>query len=70
MTEFGTRFENTKSGFLLIARAQEDDSIIWDCIADLVTVDALGKRYLPDTCSAAEEDEDERDKAAGDELDE
>ena len=57
MTEFGKRFENTESGFLLIARAQEDDSIIWDCVADQVTVDALGKRYLPETCSAAKEDE-------------
>ena len=45
MTEFGARFENTESGFLLIARAQEDNSIIWDCMADQVTVDALGKRY-------------------------
>ena len=70
MTEFGTRFENIKSGFLLIARAQEDDSIIWDCIADLVTVDALGKRYLPETCSAGEEDEDGRENVLGDELDE
>ncbi len=70
MAEFGTRFENTESGFLLIARAQEDNSIIWDCMADKVTVDALGKRYLPETCSAAKEDEDEREKAGGDELDE
>ena len=70
MTKFGARFENTESGFLLIARAQEDDSIVWDCMADKVTVDALGKRYLPEPCSAAKEDEDEREKAVGDELDE
>ena len=70
MTEFGARFENTESGFLLIARAQEDDSIIWDCMADQVTVDALGKRYLPETCSAGEEDEDGRENVVGDELDE
>ena len=70
MTEFGTRFENIESGFLLIARAQEDDSIIWECMADRVTVDALGKRYLPETCSGGEEDEDEPRDVAGDELDE
>lgn len=50
MTEFGTRFEDIKSGFLLIARAQEDDTIKWDCLADMVTVDALSRRYLPETC--------------------
>lgn len=70
MTEFGTRFENIESGFLLIARAQEDDSIIWECMADRVTVDALGKRYLPETCSGGEEDEDKPRDVAGDELDE
>ena len=70
MTEFGTRFENIESGFLLIARAQEDDSIIWECMADRVTVDALGKRYLPETCSGGEEDEDKQDDVAGDELEE
>lgn len=57
MTEFGTRFEDIESGFLLIARAQDDDTIEWDCLADAVTVDALGRRYLPETCSGAEDDE-------------
>ncbi|MEM1435552.1 MAG: pilin [Pseudomonadota bacterium] len=56
MTEFGTRFEDIKSGFLLIARAQDDNTIQWDCVADVVTVDALGKRYLPESCSEAKED--------------
>ena len=59
MTEFGARFEDIESGFLLIARAQDDDTIKWDCVADGVTPDALGSRYLPETCSAAEDDEDE-----------
>ena len=59
MTEFGARFEDTKSGFLLIARAQDDDTIKWDCVADVVTVDALGKRYLPESCSGAKDDENE-----------
>ena len=59
MTEFGARFEDIESGFLLIARAQDDDTIKWDCVADVVTVDALGKRYLPETCSSAKDDEDE-----------
>lgn len=59
MTEFGARFKDTESGFLLIARAQDDDSIKWECVADLVTVDALGKRYLPESCSGAKDGEDE-----------
>ena len=59
MTEFGARFEDIESGFLLIARAQDDGSIKWDCAADVVTVDALGKRYLPDNCSVTKDDEDE-----------
>lgn len=58
MTEFGARFEDIESGFLLIARAQDDGTIKWDCVADVVTVDALGGRYLPETCSGAEDDED------------
>ncbi|NQV68415.1 MAG: hypothetical protein HQ498_00180 [Pseudohongiella sp.] len=64
MTEFGTRFKDIESGFLRIARAQDDDTIKWDCVADAVTVDALGGRYLPETCSSAEDDED------GEELEE
>ena len=59
MTEFGARFEDIESGFLLIARAQDDDTIKWDCVADVVTPDALGGRYLPETCSSAEDDEGE-----------
>jgi len=59
MTEFGVRFKDIESGFLLIARIQDDDTIKWDCVADVVTVDALGRRYLPETCSSAKGDEDE-----------
>ena len=70
MTEFGARFEDIESGFLLIARAQNDDSIAWDCVADRVTVEALGERYLPETCSAEEEGGDEQENVAGDQLDE
>ena len=63
MTEFGTRFENIESGFLLIARAQDDDTVKWACIADEVTVDALDKRYLPESCKGDEdEDADKADK--------
>ena len=58
MTEFGTRFEDIKSGFLLIARAQDDDTIKWDCVADEVTVDALDERYLPEICKDDEEEDD------------
>ena len=67
MTEFGARFEDIESGFLLIARAQDDDTIKWDCVADVVTVDALDKRYLPETCSS---DEDEEGDGEGEELEE
>ena len=66
MTEFGARFEDIESGFLLIARAQDDDTIKWDCVADEVTVDALGSRYLPETCSSADEEGD----GEGEELEE
>ena len=68
MTEFGTRFKDIESGFLLIARAEEDDTIKWDCVADVVTVDALGRRYLPETCSSAKDDED--DEGDGEEQEE
>lgn len=59
MTRFGVRFEDTESAFLLIARAQDDDTIQWDCMADPVTPDALNRRYLPETCSSAKDDEEE-----------
>jgi len=65
MTEFGARFEDIESGFLLIARAQDDDTIKWDCVADEVTVDALAKSFLPKTCSRAEGDEDEEGDGDG-----
>lgn len=61
MKEFGARWEDITSGFLLIARAQDDDTIEWDCVADEVTPDALGKRYLPKTCSLAKDDKDEEE---------
>ncbi len=63
MTAFGARFEDVKSGFLLIARAQDDNTIQWECVADEVTVDALEKRYLPESCSKAKDDEAEDDEA-------
>ena len=59
MTEFGTRFEDTESAFLLIASAQSDGTIQWKCRADLVTVEALDKRYLPETCKDNEDEEEE-----------
>lgn len=65
MTEFGGRFEDIESGFLLIARAQDDDTIKWDCVADVVTAEALGKRYLPETCSAKDDEDGDED---GEEL--
>ena len=65
MREFGTRFEEIKSGYLLIARAQDEGTIKWDCVADQVSVDALDKRYLPETCKDEEEEEDEEDEEEG-----
>ena len=67
MTEFGLRFEDIESGFLLIARAQDDDTIKWDCVADGVTPDALGNSYLPKTCKKAKGDEDEEGDDEGEE---
>ena len=61
MREFGTRFEDIKSGYLLIARALDDGTIKWDCVADQVSVDALDKRYLPETCKDEEEEEERGD---------
>ena len=39
---------------------QSDGTIQWNCTADLVTVEALDKRYLPETCKD-NEDEEEKD---------
>ncbi len=55
LTEFGERFEETESAYLLIARGQEDGTIIWDCKEDTVTINALSRRYLPDTCRVESE---------------
>ena len=68
MDEFGLRFEDIESGFLLIARAQDDDTIKWDCVADGVTPDALGSRYLPETCKKAKDDKDEEGDGEGEEV--
>jgi hypothetical protein len=70
MTEFGARFEDIESGFLLIARAQDDDTIKWEYVADVVTADVLSRRYLPETCRSAKDDEDEGGNSEGEELEE
>ncbi len=41
---------------------QDDNTAKWACIADEVTVDALDKRYLPETCKDEEEDEEEEEE--------
>lgn len=61
MTEFGTRFKDIESGFLLIARAQDDGTIKWHCVADVVTVDALDKDYLPEGCGKSKDDDEEEE---------
>lgn len=68
MSEFGVRFRDIESGFLLIARAQDDNTIKWDCVADGVTPDALARRYLPETCSSEKDDEDEERDGEGEVL--
>jgi hypothetical protein len=70
MTEFGARFKDIESGFLLIARAQDDDTIKWEYVADVVTADVLSRRYLPETCRSAKDDEDEGGNSEGEELEE
>ena len=57
MTEFGARFEDIESGFLFIARAQDDDTIQWECVSDVVTVDALASRHLPESCKGGEDED-------------
>lgn len=57
LSEFGERFEKHESGFLLVARAQDDGTILWDCMADAGTADALPSRYLPESCTRASETE-------------
>ena len=59
MTEFGARFEDIESGYLLIAIVQDDNTIEWNCVADVVTVDALDRRYLPETCKDGEDEDEE-----------
>jgi hypothetical protein len=58
LSDFGERFEELESGYLLIARAQEDETIVWDCVADSVTSDSLPGRYLPESCKKASDSED------------
>jgi hypothetical protein len=53
LSDFGERFEKYQSGYLLVAKAQEDGTIVWDCMTDSVTPDALPGRYLPESCKRA-----------------
>jgi len=59
LSAFGKRFVETESAFLLIARVQEDGSIIWDCMADTISNHSLPGRYLPDTCEKVSEPDEE-----------
>lgn len=59
LSGFGERFEKHKSGYVLIARAQEDGTILWDCGADPQTPDALPPEYLPESCKKANKPEGE-----------
>lgn len=57
MNEFGERFEEYKTAYYLIAKAQEDGSIVWDCTHDNSSKDGLPRRYLPETCVKASDSE-------------
>ncbi len=59
--EFGKRFEEFESAYLLIARAQDDGTIIWDCQPDRVTPHALPGRYLPEVCEKVSKDDDKEE---------
>jgi len=50
LSKFGNSFEEYESAYWLIARAQEDGTIIWDCSADNTTSSAMPGRYLPESC--------------------
>jgi hypothetical protein len=58
LSEFGERFKKYESGYLLVARAQEDKTIVWDCMADSATPDSLPRRYLPESCKRASDSDD------------
>ena len=55
LSEFGAQFEEYESAYFLIARAQDDGTVSWDCTADLATKNALPSEYLPKTCKPAAE---------------
>jgi len=63
LSEFGERFEEFESGYLLIARAQDDGTIIWDCMADSGSTNAMPGRYLPETCERVSADDEESEEA-------
>lgn len=56
--EFGKRFEEFESGYLLIARAQEDGTILWDCKPGGPSKSLPG-RYLPESCEEVSKDDEE-----------
>jgi hypothetical protein len=58
LSNFGEPFKKYESGYLLVARAQEDGPIVWDCMADSVTPNALPRKYLPDSCKRASDPDD------------
>jgi len=58
LTDFGRRFEDIETAYLLVARAQDDGTIFWDCLPDSGEK-ALPQRYLPENCDNAGKDGDE-----------
>ena len=57
LSDFGERFEDLDSAYLLVARAQEDGTIAWECKNDTVSRNAVPGRYLPETCKSDSDDE-------------
>jgi len=58
LSNFGEPFKKYESGYLLVARAQEDGTLVWDCMTDSVTPNALPSKYLPDSCKRASDPDD------------
>ena len=57
LSDFGARFEDKDSGYLLVVRAEDDGTLTWECTADAANPDALARRHLPAHCQRASDSE-------------
>lgn len=56
LADFGRRFEEIESAYLLVARVTDDGTLVWECLPDSGEK-ALPSRYLPEICAKASEDD-------------